>query len=198
MKRERIKNLSCASIDVKPIDYDWSDENHPYGEAWDFWEAGDCTKCGKYAVVSSSDETHSDVDDESECDGTIQANVDGPMNSYYYPLPGLVRDDALKIAHLPLCIVEVDGETGLALTGGGMDLSWEICEAFMLLGELPPLHFADLPGMAGRGTSERDRWIIAGCLQSCAVAVGWARSRAKRLRETAKHAREALQKKGKA
>ena len=63
-----------------------------------------------------------------------------------------------------------------------MNLAWEICEAFMLLGFLPPLHFCDLPGMAGRGASAKDRWIIAGCLKSCVIAVRWAQATAKRVR----------------
>ena len=95
------------------------------------------------------------------------------MMNYYYPIDlDAERDDleeaAKKLVDLPLCIVTFeDSDTiALALTGGGMDLSWEICEAYMLLGYLPPLHFCDLPGISGRGTSNRDKWIIAGCRRS--------------------------------
>ena len=92
------------------------------------------------------------------------------MMNYYYPLA--TRHDfdpqsaAKAIADLPLVIVQFteSGDYALALTGGGMDLSWEICEAFMRIGELPPMHFASqLPRICGRGTSARDKWIIAGC-----------------------------------
>ena len=51
-----------------------------------------------------------------------------------------------------------------------MDLTWEICEAFMQLGELPPLHFCRPPAMAGRGKSTRDKWIIEGCKRQLKAA----------------------------
>lgn len=98
---------------------------------------------------------------------------DGPMMNYYYELPDTQsydEDDALAIINLPLCIVRLEdvgwsrsGTYALALTGGGMDLSWEICEAFMRLGFLPPIQYADLPGMAGRPQDEDDLWVIEGC-----------------------------------
>jgi hypothetical protein len=87
-------------------------------------------------------------------------SAEGPMMNYYYPLPSLPGseyDAAYTIRDLPLCIVRnLENDTmptdyALALTGGGMDLSWEICEAFMRLGFLPPMAFADLPAIAGRG-----------------------------------------------
>jgi hypothetical protein len=63
--------------------------------------------------------------------------------------PTTVHEAAHALRGLPLCIIErLDGEGyELALTGGGMDLSWEICEAFVRLGFLPPVHFCDLPDM---------------------------------------------------
>lgn len=103
-------------------------------------------------------------------------------------LPGRDSFDeshAEKIADLPLCIVrfEDDESYALALTGGGMDLSWEIAEAFMRLGYLPPLAYCDLPNMAGMDTGdERHRWVIAGCLRSCEVATFQAERTAEKLR----------------
>lgn len=85
--------------------------------------------------------------------------AEGPMMNYWYPLEyesdtfGGNFDPmqaAAKLIDLPLCVVEVDGHFGLALTGGGMDLSWEICAAYITLGLLPPTHFSDLPRMADR------------------------------------------------
>jgi ribosomal protein L7/L12 len=63
-------------------------------------------------------------------------------------------------------VVEIDEKYYLALTGGGMDFSWEICESYMRLGYLPPAHFAALPRMAGRGESELDKWILRGCYRT--------------------------------
>lgn len=101
-----------------------------------------------------------------------------PMMNYYYPLPdrdSFNGEDANKIQDMPLVLVEFEDENcALALTGGGMDLSWEICEAFIRLGYRPPLHFCDLPAMAGRGESEHDRAIIEACKESARIAIRWA------------------------
>jgi hypothetical protein len=79
-----------------------------------------------------------------------QSGVEGPMMNYWYPCERLSADEAvLATVDLPLCYVEVDGEPGFALTGGGMDLSWEIAEAFVRSGYYPPAFISDLPRMAG-------------------------------------------------
>lgn len=79
--------------------------------------------------------------------------AEGPMMAWYWA----VEDDADSfdedrlaelaglIKDLPLCVVWIDGTLGLALTGGGMDLSWEIAEAFIRLGWYPPSSLS-LPG----------------------------------------------------
>jgi hypothetical protein len=97
--------------------------------------------------------------------------ADGPMMNYAYPLPDLgTADDeydaAMRIRNYPLCIVRDlnGGGFALALTGGGMDLSWDICGAFVALGMLPPVHFAsDLPKMAGHTP---DPVVLASCRRS--------------------------------
>lgn len=112
------------------------------------------------------------------------------MMNYYYPLPDLhrVEDDptvaASRIADLPLCVIEwQDDGYALALTGGGMDLSWEICEAFTRLGFLPPLHFSDLPGIAGHPRDDNQHYTIRACMRSASVAENWARDTHRRLQE---------------
>ena len=99
------------------------------------------------------------------------------MMNYYYPVDLDDLDDAAKtIVDTPLCAVSVGGQTGLALTGGGMDLSWEICEAFLLLGFAPPAHFArNLPRM-GREKSRLGKTILQGCLKSLEASERWAAS----------------------
>lgn len=103
-----------------------------------------------------------DALDAAQDDSPSQWGSDGPMMNYFYPVsdytPGGMDEWAAKIADLPLCVVELDGERGLALTGGGMDLSWEIAEAYVRLGYYPPT-WLDLPAMSGRGTSAKDRAI---------------------------------------
>lgn len=102
------------------------------------------------------DETQADEYDgppiaESDFDALMQVEpymygAEGPMMNYYYPVEiDDPAETAAKLAHVPLCVVEVNGSTALALTGGGMDMSWDICRAFIMAGYLPPAHFADLP-----------------------------------------------------
>jgi hypothetical protein len=188
MKRQKTSDMSCSAIETKPVDYDWG--AHPVGDSdgeWEWWEAVECRKCGKYdTCCTGGGDTH-DRNGTSKCTGTLNES-DGPMMSYYYPLPKFPEDihkACLAIRRLPLVIVRFDGDddkAALALTGGGMNLSWEICEAFMRLGHLPPTHF-ELPAMCGRGTSAKDRWILRGYLKACRVQRAWLGRKAERARE---------------
>lgn len=189
MKTTPVKNLNALAIDVKPVNMDWT---QGYGETWESYEASRCEKCGA-VIVGTNGEAHNQLDSESDCDGYVPTN-EGPMMSYYYPLPeyrGDVTEDARSLVDLPLCLIHLmeRDEYALALTGGGMDLTWQICEAFMLLGLLPPFHFTDLPGYADRGASATDRWIISGCRRSAQIVKMRAGSALRRLRMQAKAAK---------
>jgi len=99
-----------------------------------------------------------------------EADLDPQMN-YAYPLPGGADPGSLQAEliehHLPLCVVELDGEPVMALTGGGMDLSWEICRAYMVAGFMPPYHWAKrLPAMAG-DFAEWKPGVLVHALESC-------------------------------
>ncbi len=142
-------------------------------------------------ATRDEDGAHADAltDDElSELESAdnVYEYAGGPMMNYWYPVD---IDDAAAAALAlsgPLCVVEVDGITGLALTGGGMDLSWEIAEAFCQLGQLPPVHFSDLPAMAwgsDNGAPVR-RYVLSAMLRSLEVAAERATYRAERLRQT--------------
>lgn len=95
--------------------------------------------------------------------------AEGPMMNYFWHLgdSGDIDEMAAKLDGLPLCVVEFEesGEIGLALTGGGMDLSWEIAEGFIRLGYRPPTSL-DLPGMVGRGESEDDQAIVRAVVET--------------------------------
>lgn len=190
--------LNCDAIDCTPITIDWSEEMGEDMEGWRAYEAFTCDECGHVVVTSSlgenecrdlleevtvTEEDGSEGEERNQCRCTIYA--EGPMMNYWYPVKlDDCEEAALKIAHLPLCVVEFkDGRTGLALTGGGMNLAWEICEAFIALGYWPPLHFCDLPRMCGRGKSEKDLATIAACEESCSIAEGWAARKRERLGE---------------
>ena len=186
MKRTAIKELSAANIDSKPIDADWQGG---HGESWEYYSASKCDKCGQKVNGSGESEKHSDADSGSDCDGYV--NNPAPMMDYWYPLDVSGNFDpseaAKLIEDLPLCIVNMGigpasaDAYGLALTGGGMDFSWEICEAFMRLGELPPLHFQPCE-MCGRGASAGDKWILAGCKRTAQIVISRGRERIADLR----------------
>ncbi len=79
-----------------------------------------------------------------------------PAVWYFYPLPHFDLSETssaqmnLLEAGLPLVLVMVGQQPVLALKAGGMDLSWEICQGYMCLGYLPPIHFlCGLPNLAG-------------------------------------------------
>ena len=196
MKRTPIKDLSCAAIDVKPMDYDWQ---AGYGEAWEviYPDVDDWTRaqCVEWLDDKGQD---TDGDDDALRESVRIAMQDEdyafmPMMNYAYPLPGF-RGDPAKAQSLldqyagSVCIVAIGDDSFLALTGGGMDLSWEICEAYMLLGYLPPVHFCGLPDYAGCRLTSKARWVIAGCKRSCHVMKNWCDSRLRELAAVRKSA----------
>lgn len=175
--RTPIKQLHADCLYSTPVNFDWSE-----GDGWNCYEAVRCEKCKQVVVLDEGGlggkhrELATAEDKGTACDGYVPY-AEGPMMNYYYPMPKFNQDhstiwEAVKLlVDLPLCIVNFseDDSVALALTGGGMDFSWEICEAFMLLGQLPPLHFR-LPQMSDRGESAKDKWIISGCRGSIKVA----------------------------
>ncbi len=96
-----------------------------------------------------------------------------PIYNFLYPLGEyfrVPRDFRSRLNNTT--IVRAGDEHGLALTGCGMDFSWEICESYLNLGYYPPVHFCRLPEMADRGKSARDRRIVRGCAESLDALVG--------------------------
>lgn len=175
------KYLSCDAVDTTPQDIDWRDALGENLDGYTVYEAVECSNCGhEYVGVGIFPVC-------PECD-TEYEDETGPMMNYWYPVD--IRDceyAAEKIADFPLCVVEFsDGSTGLALTGGGMDLTWEICGAFIALGYLPPVHFARPPRMAGWEHDKRSKPILEACLESAECAARWANNKANDCREMLK------------
>jgi hypothetical protein len=152
--KKEVGELFTSVVHDKPIDYDFS---QGYAEKWDI--ALDLTE------------------EEQENEEFV------PMMNYYYPLPNDFEEDMKdkfgdewrskikdKLVTTTVVRFEDDDKYALALTGGGMDLSWEICESFINLGYLPPAHFCDLPRMAGKSMDdESNRKIVLACLRSLDV-----------------------------
>ena len=128
--------------------------------------------------------------------------------NYFYPLSGFDPDDvggidraAFKVYEAgAICLVALHGDDdeepwGLALTGGGMNLAWDICAAYVALGYLPPLYFCDsLPNLAGITLNNKRRRILAACRRTCIITHQFVNStagRVKRLRQILKANTEA-------
>lgn len=150
----------------KPRDHDWSEGCYEDWEVIHPFYEGD---------FSEDEEENEEKRRYYNFDHMESSNL--PMMNYYYPLyhrDSFGPEDAKKINHLPLCIIYFteSEEYALALTGGGMDLSWQICEAYMRLGYYPPVHFR-LPRMAGKARSERNLVIVDACIKSREIVAGW-------------------------
>lgn len=176
MKRIKTSDLSCACLWNQAVAKDWTALNGDDEAGWQAWAAEKCEKCGEYVLLEPGEGNvrHKDISDE-KCSGHVSL-FEGPMMNYWYPIdnPDVfgIQEEALKIKHLPLCIVLVDDVWGLALTGGGMDFTWEIVEAFVALGYLPPIHFArKVPGMADRGISPKDQYLMRACRKALVVGM---------------------------
>jgi len=191
--------MTFGRLDVQCIDtasqaVDWR------AEGWEEYDDG-----GRWAVVLPPTVECPACDDGDDgdgagscdmCDGTgavpVEEAQDGdpdlgfPMMDSAYPLDSgreYGPDDAARLAHLPLTIVrDVDRDLCyLALTGGGMDLSWEIAEGYCRLGHLPPA-WVELPAMCGRGASATDRAIAEAQLASYEILARWMGGRAEGVR----------------
>jgi hypothetical protein len=88
-----------------------------------------------------------------------------PLMDFVYPLgidfkvPEDFRDRLVNMT-----IIRIgDRDLFLALTGGGMDMTWDICQTYINLGYYPPVEFCRLPAMAGRGSSSNDQVTIGRC-----------------------------------
>jgi len=157
--KEKIENLWADSIDVKPEDYNFGERYE--GEIWE--------------------NPFEKTDEEMENEEFI------PMMNYRYPLPDFEErklsdskiKKALNKAGAVTVVSDLDkegyrGGSFLALTGGGMDLSWDIVKGYINLGYTPPSHFCrHLPKMAGKILSEENKEAIAGCRRSLDVHKGW-------------------------
>jgi len=106
-----------------------------------------------------------------------------PMMNFLYPTPADHSGGELARLALDTCftLVNVGGVEYFALTGGGMDMRWEMCAAWVSLGSLPPVEFAELPRMAGRGESESDLALIGHCIAAFRMARDWHERAAQRM-----------------
>ena len=162
------EDLSLRCVDASTQRVSWTDLEF---SEWRYWEA---TRAEDRVWVYPGDE----AEYRQELGYPLHERCAGPMMNFAYELEALApyrqrrgpAEAAALLAGLPLCLVETSALAGdgyfLALTGGGMDLTWEIVEAYVRLGFAPPTEHASLPRMAGRGDSERDEAIIGAARKS--------------------------------
>lgn len=202
----KIEELSCEHVQTEPRDVDWRREweTSDGGDTPDetFTEAQRCEGCGMILVFAGgySGGKHGDAMHETigfdwgsaaadtKCDGYVGA-CEGPAMNYAYPCDWTdAEETARALVNLPVIpVVDSNGHHALALTGGGMDLSWEICEAYIALGFLPPLHYAkDLPLMAGLTLDARRKRILDACERTARISVRWAENAVKGISDTRK------------
>jgi hypothetical protein len=112
-----------------------------------------------------------DADDqETYLEALIGENFDyfEPMINILYPLPGLNMEPTtaqVRLIGLNVVIVLVDEKPYLALSACGVNLSWDICYAYITLGYHPPILFSDLPDM-GLSHDRKEIAIIAAMITS--------------------------------
>lgn len=184
------ENLSAAMVAAKPQDYDF---RQGCGEKWDVvrLEGVYCCSCAEpYPDKEEGDECPKCGESLQEYD-VVEAGDEPMMNRRYpieFPYDVDIGEAALALAraHVALCLVDFFEEEGyyLALTGVGMDFSWDICQAYIALGCLPPVHFCNLPNFAGTDYGEPEvRRTLEACLHSCEVLTRWTEDTAEKLRE---------------
>lgn len=193
-----IKDLYADCIDVSSTRVDWEAEIERVGlEDFEIAEAVECRGCGQIVVQTGlcrGDEQHRRmVPSNADCDceegqtcpvciaAACRGNVPeagGPQMNYFWVIPHEIdaEEVARKISHLSLCLVRFHDEWGFALTGGGMDLSWDIAEGYMQADCLPPARL-ELPAFSGSNFKKpRAQWVIAGSKASQTARISRARS----------------------
>jgi hypothetical protein len=175
IERVAVEDLRRYALN-STVGFSWDiEQSEEYASegTWTFWESVECSECEQPTDGEGACQNE-DCERYGECMGA-EAGREGPMMNYYYPFEEPrwfdPTEDAKLIADLPLCIVRVHDTYGLALTGGGMNLSWEIVEAFTRLGMLPPTDHVDLPRMAGFKRDERTSYLIAACRRALQVQI---------------------------
>lgn len=176
--------VDCLHVGSTTID--WAEAYGEDCEGWRSYDATACDECGLVIVGSDGDAQHRDLAPDSGCRGNL--NFAQPMMNYYYAIDlcdDELEDAAVALMTCSMCVVQFeDGRSALALTGGGQDMSWDICESFVRLGRLPPVRYARVPRESGRGRhSGRDQVILAACAESFRVVARQANNDLERLLE---------------
>lgn len=176
---EEIKNLRCDAIGDRSRHFDFGSGSV---ETWDYLEVNVCDECN--GIYSNHNPCHRDpeTDEVKECEYSEGDTPEGPMMNYLYGFDegdlNFDEETASKIKEMSMCLVQLndDDKVYLALTGGGMDMSWNIAETYILLGYLPPA-WLRLPKMAGTPLNKRNKLIIGALRRSYVISKTWGDSK---------------------
>ena len=158
MKKTRISDLWVDGAYQKPERYNLTGPETKRGDEWDI--------------------PFTTTEEEEQNEAFL------PMMDFFYPLPDFedqknyrgfeeyevkdAVDEAGNITLIKKLKESPASAYGLALTGAGMDFSWDICRGYINLGYLPPIHFCDdIPDFAGMDYEDpRNKIVIAACRRS--------------------------------
>lgn len=174
-----ISALNNGSIDVRPINFDFG---FGFGRVW---EEVSLPRFGcLFCDFVSQEAFFKEGDVCPKCENGVAVLRGGtPATNYYYPLPGYYKgnhnpkaDQLLLHREVGSVVIVLITENGgekvyaLALSDRGIDLSWEICLAYVLLGYAPPVSLCNLPGWAGQDDRVEPFWsVLKACLQSVEI-----------------------------
>jgi len=145
---KKIKDLDVDCINYCPQYYDFFWEKKKLGEDWT-------------VAFELTDEE-------------IKYKSYYPIMNYVYPLPDDFEIEGKELKKLVkkmsgITVIYLTDEDGyfLALTDGGMDLTWEICEGYIILGYLPPAYLCRyLRSMPRTKLNSRTKRVLAACRRS--------------------------------
>lgn len=188
-----VSDLKYSAVDAPAF---WFDFVGGRGKTWrqvDF-PGLVCSACGFIGVPPA---TYIDGGNCPHCPMGFRLSTPDltPAMNYFYPLPYYTDNDERvpeadqMLLYRSMCdvvlvkITEYDKDVyALTLTGGGMDLSWDICLAYVLLGYAPPMRFCDLPSLAGQDNRAEPYWsVLKACLQTAHVMGQRAKARTRSL-----------------
>lgn len=146
------------------------------------WDEATCPRCRQDAVSYYPDFDDSDYPE-------VMYNAAWPTFAPY-PKRAFDEEDAalLNRANVSMCLVnlldEEDDDSGqiLALTGCGMDFSWDIAASYCVLGMLPPATLS-LPEFAGMTLTKDVKFILAALEKSVQFELNAAKSSLQRVQE---------------
>lgn len=145
-----VEALSAVAVDSHAVPFSWNPSRIVDAYSIDDADAAP----GTWATIDAAGVDY-EADDYDPADVEPVISAVWPFGYDDAPRGVDLAEGQALLSDLPVCLAHfVDlAETprvGLALTGGGMDLSDRIAEAYVRLGYLPPAALAPLPDFAGR------------------------------------------------